>query len=93
MKATQKAAHLQKRGEMTTAEIAGVLTKARWAKSKGGISEGFLVTSGEGCVIVSWVSPTWNAKTMGRMLKNYEQTLKDYQVERLRSHLVVTGKK
>lgn len=78
---------------MTTAQIAAVLTRAGWVMSTSGTSEGFRVARTAGGVMVSWVSPAWNARTMGRMLKNYEQTLKDYQVTRHKDRLVVTGKK
>lgn len=77
---------------MTTAEIAAVLARAGWVRSSG-TSEGFLVTSSKRGVIVSWTSNSWNARTMERMLKNYENTLRDYQVTRHSSHLVVTGRK
>lgn len=69
--------------------VVNTLVTAGWVVSGGGTSEGFRVTQGKGCVIVSWVSPAWNAKTMERMLRNYEKTLQEYDVTRLRSHLIV----
>jgi len=78
---------------MTTEEIAAVLARARWVRSMGGTSEGFRVARTAEGVTVSWVTPAWNVRTRDRMLKNYEQTLKDYQVTRHKDYLVVTGKK
>lgn len=70
-------------------KVTNTLVTAGWAISTGGTSEGFRVSQGKGHVIVSWVSPAWNARTMERMLKNYEESLGGYGVQRLRSHLIV----
>lgn len=75
---------------MTTAEVASDLAQAGWNRGTS-TRDGFLVTRGKECVIVAWISPAWNAKTMGRMLRNYAGSLrnKGYEVTVLRSHLMV----
>jgi len=79
---------------MDASEIAAVLAKAGWVRSRGG-SEGFGVTGTAEGIVVYWTSPAWNPRTMERMIRNYEQSLRDrgYTTIRRKPHLVVTGKK
>ena len=77
---------------MTANEIAAVLTGKGWVMSTG-TNEGFRVAPGKQGVIVFFCSPMHHGGTVTRMLKNYERSLADYEVTRLKSHLLVTGKK